>query len=229
MADPEQRTALVIGASRGLGLGLAAELVRHGWDVTGTVRDDAGAARLASAGARVELLDITHPDSIAALVYRVAGRTFDLVFVNAGIGIGPDQVAGTASSDVVAQLFAVNAIAPIAVARALIDRVRDGTGVVGFMSSDLGTVARNDDGFLELYRASKAALNSLIRSFTAGLGHRKITVLAMHPGWVRTDMGGPHAPLAVEDSVPGLVRVLEARAGSNRHGFVDYTGAELDW
>jgi NAD(P)-dependent dehydrogenase (short-subunit alcohol dehydrogenase family) len=223
------KSALIIGASRGLGLGLAAELKSRGWDVTGTVRDDTGASRLAAVGARAERVDIADGASVTALGERLGGQQFDLIFINAGIGVGPDQIAGTADAPLVARLFMVNTVAPIAVARALLDRIRDGTGVIAFMSSDLGIVSRNEDGFIELYRASKAALNSLIRSFTAGLGGKPITVLAMHPGWVRTDMGGPHAPLSVEDSVPGLVDVIEARAGSGRHGFVDYQGQELDW
>jgi NAD(P)-dependent dehydrogenase (short-subunit alcohol dehydrogenase family) len=97
------------------------------------------------------------------------------------------------------------------------------------MTSGLGSVANNTGGGSELYRASKAALNSLARSFAARLGGRRITVLAVAPGWVRTDMGGRTAPLSVEASVRGIVDVLEARRGSYRHGFVDYRGRELPW
>jgi NAD(P)-dependent dehydrogenase (short-subunit alcohol dehydrogenase family) len=229
MAQSQLRTALIVGASRGLGLGLAAELTSRRWEVTGTVRDDAGTVRLSAAGARVERVDTTDREALAALRRRLAGEVFDVVFINAGIGLGPDEDATTVGSDAVARLFMANAVAPVAVARALADRVRERSGIIAFMSSDLGSVSRNEDGFMELYRASKAALNSLIRSFTATLGGKRITVLAMHPGWVRTDMGGPHAPLSVEDSVRGLADVLEARAGSGRHAFVDYQGAELEW
>jgi NAD(P)-dependent dehydrogenase (short-subunit alcohol dehydrogenase family) len=101
--------------------------------------------------------------------------------------------------------------------------------VIAFMSSDLGSVTRIDDAYIPLYRASKAALNSLIRTFTARLGGRRITVLAIHPGWVRTDMGGPAAPVGIEESVRGVLDVVEARAGTLRHGFVDYRGVELAW
>ena len=107
-----------------------------------------------------------------------------------------------------------NAVAPIRVTRAFLDRVRDGTGIVAFMSSGLGGVAGKTDSYSELYSASKAALNSLSRSFAASLGGRRVTVLAVAPGWVRTDMGGGGAPLAVEDSVRGVVDVLESRAGT---------------
>ncbi len=97
------------------------------------------------------------------------------------------------------------------------------------MSSGLGSVANKTDSYSEIYSASKAALNSLSRSFAASLGRRRITVLAIAPGWVRTDMGGSGAPLSVDDSVRGIVDVLEARAGTGRHGFVDYRGREVAW
>ncbi len=224
-----QRTALVVGASRGLGLGLAAELASRGWNVVGTVRDEAGAARLAAAGARVERVDIADHASAAALARSLAGEIFDLVFINAGIKGPEHQDAAQASDDEIATLFLVNAVAPVRIARALLDRVRDGIGIVAFMSSDLGNIAGNSDGYIELYRASKAALNSLVRSFTASIGGRRITVLAVHPGWVRTDMGGAEAPLSVEASCRGIADVVERRAGSLRHGFVDYRGRDMAW
>jgi NAD(P)-dependent dehydrogenase (short-subunit alcohol dehydrogenase family) len=166
---------------------------------------------------------------VAALRRRLDGQVFDLVFINAGI-VGPlHQDAAQASREEVAALFLTNAVAPVAAARALVDLVRDGSGIVGFMTSDLGVVAGNTDGYIELYRASKAALNSLIRSFAAGTRGRRITVLAMHPGWVRTDMGGPDATLSVEGSVRGIADVIAARRGSGGDAFVDYRGVELAW
>src|SRR5205085_1825339 len=118
---------------------------------------------------------------------------------------------------------------PVRLARTFLDRVRDGPGVIAFMSSGLGSVADKTDSYGDLYSASKAALNSLSRSLAASLGRRRITVLAVAPGWVRTDMGGPGAPLSVERSVRGIVDVLESRAGTRRHGFVDYRGREVAW
>jgi NAD(P)-dependent dehydrogenase (short-subunit alcohol dehydrogenase family) len=226
---PVDKTALVVGASRGLGLGLAAELRRRGWDVVGTVRDDAGARRVEALGARVERVDIADREAVAALRRRLGGVVFDLVFVNAGIQGPAHQDPAQATAAEIGELFLVNAVAPVRVAQAVFDLVRDGAGVVAFMSSDLGSVSGNTDGYLALYRASKAALNSLVRSFAAGLGARRVTVLAVHPGWVRTDMGGGHAPLAVGDSVRGIIDVVERRAGTLHHGFVDHRGRELAW
>src|SRR5438034_1442486 len=231
----ENRWALIVGASRGLGLGLAAELQRRGWNVVATVRDAAGERRVrALAGKsggeiRVEHVDINDDAAVAALRRRLDDKTFDLVFVNAGIAPHGRGDAAHASRDEAAEIFLTNAVAPIRLARAFLDRVRDGTGIVAFMSSGLGSVADKTDSYSELYSASKAALNSLSRSFAASLGQRRITVLAVAPGWVRTDMGGRGAPLSVEQSVRGIVDMLDSRAGTGRHGFVDHRGREVAW
>ncbi|HZT86765.1 MAG TPA: SDR family oxidoreductase [Stellaceae bacterium] len=227
----ETHTALVVGASRGLGLGLAAELRRRDWNVIATVRDEAGARRLSTEapGVRVERLDITEAAAVADLRRKLDGEAFDLVFVNAGISPPGRGDAAQVSLDQAATVFVTNAIAPARLARLFLGRLRQPNGVVAFMSSGLGSVADNTHGYSELYSASKAALNSLSRSLAATLGGRRITVLAIAPGWVRTDMGGAGAPLSVEESVRGIVDVLEARAGSGRHGFVDHRGRELPW
>ncbi len=226
----EDRRALVVGASRGLGLGLAAELQRRGWQVVGTVRDDPGERRLQASGGdiRIERLDINDDAGIAALRRRLDGLAFDLVFVVAGIAPERDDAA-RASREEAADVFLTNAVAPLRVAQAFLDRVRDGPGIVAFMSSGLGSVAAKTDSYGALYSASKAALNSLSRSFAAALGRRRVTVLAVAPGWVKTDMGGAGAPLSVEESVRGIVDVIESRAGSLRHGFVDHRGRAVPW
>src|SRR5438445_10555343 len=135
----ENRWALVVGASRGLGLGLAAELQRRGWNVVATVRDQAGERRIrALAGKlRVEHADINDDAAVAALRRRLDDTTFDLVFVNAGIAPPERDDAAHASRDEAAEIFLTNAVAPIRLARAFLDRVRDGPGIVAFMSSGL--------------------------------------------------------------------------------------------
>src|SRR5580704_9035999 len=129
-----ERRALVVGASRGLGLGLAAELRRRGWEVVGTVRDEAGAARLAALGrVEVERVDVTLMPSIEALRRRLDKRVFDLLFANAGThGPRPQDVA-RAGDDEIARLFLTNAIGPVRLARRFLDLVPDETGVVAFM------------------------------------------------------------------------------------------------
>jgi NAD(P)-dependent dehydrogenase (short-subunit alcohol dehydrogenase family) len=228
----DTRHALVVGASRGLGFGLANELLRRGWQVIATARDDAGVRRLetqAARGLRTERVDIADEDAVAALRRRLDGEIFDLVFMNAGIspsGRGNAAEVGLAEA---AKVFLINAIAPVRLARLFLDRMRERSGIVAFMSSGLGSVADNTHGYSEIYSASKAALNSLSRSLAVSVGGPRITVLAISPGWVRTDMGGPAAPLSVDESVRGIADVLEARRGSLRHGFVDYRGRDLPW
>lgn len=231
----DTQNALVVGASRGLGLGLTAELKARGWDVVATVREEAGARRLESLAARsggvlrVEPVDINDDAAVAGLRQRLGGQVFDLLFVNAGITPAPGHDALRASRDEIALVFQTNAVSPVRLARRFLDRVRDGSGVIALMSSGLGSVADNTHGYSEIYSASKAALNSLARSLAATLGGRRLTVLAMAPGWVRTDLGGPQAPLGVEESVRGLLDVIATRRGTLRHGFVDYRGRELAW
>lgn len=227
------RTALVVGASRGLGLGLVKELAQRGWSVIATLRSPGTAAGLTAFAAesggkvRLETLDLEDGAGIDALAERLPGEALDLLFVNAGISLGRIR-AGAASRDDIARLFVTNTVAPIHVAEAFLGRMRDGTGVVAMMSSGLGSVSNNFRG-ADLYSASKAALNKLTRGFAAGLGDRKLTVLSISPGWVRTDMGGPSAMLSVEESCKGVIDVVEAKAGTGAHGFYNHDGATVGW
>ncbi len=219
------KRALIIGGSRGLGLGLVREHLARGWDVTATYRS--ASPVLAALGVETLALDVTDTAQIAAVASRLAGQTFDLLFINPGIMASRLPVSQAAIADIEAMLL-VNAIAPIRVADALVGCVGAG-GVVAFMSSILGSIGTNDDGRAELYRASKAALNSLVRSFRARHAAAAFTVLAMHPGVVRTSMGGPSAPLDIETSVRGLADTIEAHRGSGGVAFVDYRDATIPW
>jgi NAD(P)-dependent dehydrogenase (short-subunit alcohol dehydrogenase family) len=226
------RTAVIIGASRGLGLGLVRQHLARGWSVTATVRTRSVelAALRQEVGDRlaIEQLDITQPEQVAALATRLKGRSRDLLLLNAGVMAGRGLALGAVTDADIAAIFLTNAISPIRVADALLSKVAAG-GTIAFMSSILGSVGSNDDGRAELYRASKAALNSLIRSFRARHAKADITVLALHPGVVRTSMGGPDAPLDVETSVRGVADVIAARWGSGGQAFVDYRNQNLPW
>ncbi|MDT7950157.1 MAG: SDR family NAD(P)-dependent oxidoreductase [Acetobacteraceae bacterium] len=212
--------ALILGASRGLGLGLAGELTRRGWQVTGTVRREADRAALEAAGASTALADITDPKSIAALDVR----DLDLLFVNAGIS-EPDGFE-TIGLEAIGHLFMTNAVAPVRAALALLDRVKP-DGMVAFMSSRMGSVSLTAQDNKAMYRASKAALNSLTRAKVASFGNRP--VLSFHPGWVETDMGGKGADLDVATSVTGIADVIEERRQIPGSAFLDYSGAVLAW
>jgi NAD(P)-dependent dehydrogenase (short-subunit alcohol dehydrogenase family) len=218
--------ALIIGASRGIGLGLAAELIGRNWDVVATRRSPSPA--LAGTGARIATVDIDDSETVTALAAQLAGQTFDHVLINAGIMGNRGDTASTVTREAMAQLLWTNAIAPIRAARILLPLVRDG-GSIGFMSSILGSVSGRQSGWAELYSASKAALNSLTRGFAAAdVGSRPVAVLTLHPGWVKTDMGGADADIDVATSVKGLADVIAA-AQPPGHRYLDYTGATIPW
>ena len=152
-----------------------------------------------------------------------------VVILNAGISGPKDQQPEHLGTDDITQIFLSNAIAPLRIARALRPLVPSG-GVMAFTSSILGSVQLALAPDMALYGASKAALNSLIRNWATEQGEAlDIRLLALHPGWVRTDMGGPQAPLSVEDSVRGLVRVIEQVAGQTGCDFLDHQGQVLPW
>jgi NAD(P)-dependent dehydrogenase (short-subunit alcohol dehydrogenase family) len=225
------KTALVVGASRGLGLGFTRELVDRGWGVIATARKPASAeelGHLARLGkVEIETLDVNDVDGLARLKDHLAGRRLDLLLVNAGIA-GPtgDELRAPAAD--IAELFLTNSVAPIRIADTLKYEVNDG-GVIGFITSGLGSVGQPmGPGFI-LYKGSKAALNVMTRTFTAELARPSITVLSISPGWVRTDMGGPDAPLSVEQSAKGVVDLIEAKAGTGEHGFYGMRGETIPW
>lgn len=225
------KSALIVGASRGLGLGLARELASRGVAVTATARDLDKATELRDlqGSVKTETVDIDDAAGVDALAKRLAGQQFDVVFINAGV-IGPlHHSADKATTEEIGKLFATNSVSPIRFARAFLGHVTPKTGTLAFMSSNLGSIAENTSGGMELYRASKAALNSAVKGLSATLDDKALTVLAVHPGWVKTDMGGDHAPLDVATSTRGIADQLEKLAGKGGMSFIDYEGKELPW
>ena len=214
--------AVIIGASRGLGLGLARELCARNWTVLATVRQSQDQARVAEAGATPAQADITDPASLQALP---ASPPLDLLFINAGIS--EPAPFDTIDPDGIAHLFLNNAVAPVRAAEALLPRLAP-RGMIAFMSSRMGSVALTTQDNKSMYRASKAALNSLTRAFVSRLPTPR-PVLTLHPGWVATDMGGPGADLDVATSVRGLVDVIEAHRNASGSLFLDHAGQELAW
>ena len=224
------RKALIIGASRGLGLGLVNELVSDGWQVTATVRDPSKADNLnALKHVQIEQLDIDDLKAIKALSQKLGTEIFDLVFVNAGIKGPDDQTSGSASVTEIGQLFLTNSVAPINVAREFVSKIRKNSGVLAFMSSGLGSITAPDAPEIALYKASKAALNSMTNTFISQLGEDRPTVLTLHPGWVKTDMGRDGADIDVQTSTRGLVEQVNAYAGKGGHYFIDYKGQTIPW
>lgn len=228
---PTTKSALIIGASRGLGLGLVKTLLADGWQVTATVRNPQNAQALDALGkVQIEKLDMDDQQAVIDLNQRLKGQVFDLLFVNAGVK-GPDVQTpnGGATMADVGQLFFTNAVAPINLAQHFVGQIRPQTGVLAFMSSVLGSVTMPDAPELALYKASKAALNSMTNSFVTQLGEPALTVLSLHPGWVKTDMGGEGADIDVETSTRGLIDQVNAYAGKGGHHFINYRGETIPW
>ena len=222
-------TIMIIGASRGIGLGLVAEFAERGWRVVGTERSRSDALHALADGSgeqvRVAHLDVADRASIAALAAAQRPGSLDAVLVNAGIG--DRRNVDEASDADIARIMLANATGPVRAARALLPALRDG-GVLAFTTSLMGSIADSGGG-ADLYRMSKAAQNILARGlFMQEAKPRGVTVLSLHPGWVRTDMGGGNAPVGVEDSARGLADVL-VQPQPLEHRFVDFRGRELPW
>jgi NAD(P)-dependent dehydrogenase (short-subunit alcohol dehydrogenase family) len=207
--------------------------MKRRWHVVATVRNRVRTglhdlADQADGRVEIETVDIVEADQIAALRHRLRGRSFDLLFVNAGVANDPRKTVGEVTTEEFVRIMVTNALGPLRVVEALAELVAM-TGTIGVMSSGLGSVADNDRGGWEVYRASKAALNTLMRSFAARHAKHPRTLLLIAPGWVRTDMGGPHAHLSVEESIPFVVDTITARSGKPGLAFLDYRGRTVRW
>ena len=226
----DTRTALIVGASRGLGFGLVREYLDRGWRVVATSRGDDEALRVLAGEVDGKLvlarLDVTDDAAVASLVGTLGGTSLDLVFVSAGVTNDNSQAAGHVALDEFARVMATNVLAPMRLIEGLGASVSVGGAIVA-MTSVLGSVGQNTSGGYEVYRASKAALNTLLRSYAAR--HKDRALIAMHPGWVRTDMGGAGAPLGVAESAKGMAEVIEARMGKPGCVFLDYRGTTIVW
>ena len=226
--------ALILGASRGLGLALVEEYLRRDWHVVATVRSETPAALSALAAAsdgrvRIEHADIARGTDIDALRRTLDGTAFDLVFVNAGVMTqARDANGATISDEEFAHVMATNVLGPMRVLEAF-ESLVPRSGTLGVMSSGLGSIENNVDGAWTVYRASKSALNQMLRSFANTRRGDPRAVLAIAPGWVRTDMGGADAALSIEESIPRVVDVIEAHRGKAGAHYVNYQGQTLPW
>jgi NAD(P)-dependent dehydrogenase (short-subunit alcohol dehydrogenase family) len=232
-ASAPEKSILLIGASRGLGYAIAAEYLKRGWNVVGTVRGTGKTqlhdlAEKSEGRVEIETVDINAPDQVAALRARLEGKTFDTLFVNAGVTNNPSETIADVTTDEFARVMVTNALSPMRVVEALHDLVSP-TGVIGVMSSGQGSVGNNTMGMREVYRGSKAALNTFMRSFAARHAEGSRAMVLMAPGWVRTDMGGPDGRLSIEESIPNLVNVLLSVQGTPGLQYLDYLGRTVPW
>jgi NAD(P)-dependent dehydrogenase (short-subunit alcohol dehydrogenase family) len=220
---------LVTGANRGIGLAFARLLCRRGDRVIATARHPEKARDLAKLPARLEQLDVGDEKSIAALAGRIEGEPLDVLVNNAGIGEDGARF-GRLSMKELEEAFRVNAAGPVALAQALLPNLRAGKlRAIVNLSSGLGSISENESGGWIAYRASKAALNQLTRTAAAELKREGFICIAISPGWVRTDMGGPGASLSPDESVAAMLEIIDRLKPSDTGRFFDHRGREMPW
>jgi NAD(P)-dependent dehydrogenase (short-subunit alcohol dehydrogenase family) len=229
-------SVLITGANRGLGLEFARQYAAAGWRVFACCRNPGEApalhelSRTAPAGVRVHALDVVDFARIEELARELRDEPLDVLLNNAGV-YGPSKmVLGRIDYRAWADVFAVNTMAPLKMAECFADNVaRSGRKVLACLSSQLGSIAGNTSGRHYLYRSTKAALNSVVRSLAVDLRPRGVIAVALHPGWVQTDMGGADADLRPADSARAVIEVLARLRPEDSGKFLSYTGAELPW
>jgi NAD(P)-dependent dehydrogenase (short-subunit alcohol dehydrogenase family) len=229
-------TILITGASRGLGLEFSRRFSASGWDVLATCRAPERAQALQALaelypGLGVRRLDVANFDRMDALVDELSGQPVDVLLNNAGIYADTDATAfGALDYSAWEKTLRVNVMAPVRMAECFLPNLLLGERrLIVSLSSLMGSIADNHGGGSVLYRSSKAALNAAMKTLSIDLRFKGVGVLNLHPGWVRTDMGGSDAPLSPEESVGGMQRVIEGFRAEQSGAFLDYTGKSLPW
>lgn len=228
------KTYLVTGANRGLGLGFAKLLDARGDRVVATARAPEAADELTALAAtsdRVELLslDVTSPESVCRLAGALAERQVDVLINNAGV-MGARTGLGHMDYDAMEFCFRVNVVGSMRVVEAVLPALERGeTRQIVNMSSKMGSITDNTSGGAYAYRASKTALNMVTKSMSLDLEHRGFVCVAMHPGWVLTDMGGPHALIDTDTSVGAMVSRIDELRPSDNGTFVEWSGDRIPW
>ncbi|PWF39110.1 SDR family oxidoreductase [Massilia glaciei] len=220
-------SALIIGASRGIGHELVRQYLADGWRVLATARKPADCAALAALGAEPLQLDVNDAGQIAALGWRLDGGRLDVAILNAGL-YGPREGECPTEAEFDAVMH-TNVLAAMRILPLVAPAVCAARGKLAVLSSQMGSLGARHSPVATLYRASKAALNSVLVDASLRFGPQGATCVAFHPGWVRTDMGGAHADLPVEHSVTGLRATLAALGPSANGGFLNYDGTPIPW
>jgi NAD(P)-dependent dehydrogenase (short-subunit alcohol dehydrogenase family) len=230
-------SVLVTGANRGLGLEFVKQYSADGWRVFACCRSPEESKDLTSLASgtedRVSLhaLDVSQAPSIAALAGELRGEAIDILLNNAGMyGDDSHDDFGKLDYEKWARTFLVNVMGAMMVTEAFVDNVVSSEmRLIAFMSSLMGSIADNGSGGCYMYRSSKAALNAVAKSLSLDLKDRGIKTVILHPGWVKTDMGGANAPLLPPESITGMRKVLEGLRKKDSGKFLSYAGEELPW
>ena len=224
-------TLLITGANRGIGLELTRSYAADGWSVHACCRqpDRARALRTVEGQVMLHRVDVTDGLRVASLARELADEPIDLLINNAGV-YGPRDGFGKIQFDEWPEVFEINSIAPLRLAQRFVNLVAASERkLIVNISSRMGSISANSGGGNYIYRSSKAALNMVVKSLSIDLAERGVTVVAFHPGWVQTDMGGSEAAVTPAESVAGMRAVIEGLGTADSGKFFDYTGEEIPW
>lgn len=225
-------TVLITGASRGIGFEFARQYAEAGWAVIATVRSPDSIPVVESIGGnvRVPLLDVADPASVAILCERMRGMALDVLINNAGVYGPRSPQIGAVPYTAWQEVMETNVMGAMRVTESFLPHLRAGDRkTIIAMTSKMGSMADNTSGGQYIYRSSKAALNAVFRSLAIDLAPQGFLVSILHPGWVRTDMGGPRALIDVHESVTGLRRLIDGLTPEDSGRWYDYAGREIPW
>ena len=226
---------LITGANRGIGLGFVKKYIEKNVHLTCTTRDISGSKELLAYKEKypdnmeIVELDLLKDNAAVTLGNFIKDRPIDILINNAGVG-SSNQHFHAVSLNPWLEVLKVNLIAPLLITQAIIKNVKISSAKkIYFLSSQLGSIEDNNCGGMYIYRSSKSGLNQVVKSLSIDLKAYGITIVSLHPGWVKTDMGGPNAPVSIDESVEGMIRVIETTDIKDTGKFLNYHGRELPW
>ena len=223
-------TALILGASRGLGLEFTRQYREQDWTVFATHRGEDDRIRLRDLGAQTLRLDVLDINDVAGISWQLDGEKIDVVVCNAGVyGPRTSSIANPPGDTDFDLVMRTNVLAAMRLLPLVAPLLLASRGTLAFISSRMGSIAEAGASYGMLYRVSKAALNMVAKLAHVEYADQGVRVLALHPGWVRTDMGGPNAEVEVGDSIAGMRRVIADPRAHPGGGFFDYRGQSLAW
>ena len=229
-------TTLITGANRGLGLEFARQYLVDGWQVYAACRDPNSVSELqqlvdaSGHKLRILALDVTDPASVKTAAAELDGQAIDLLLNNAGVGGARGQTIGNIDYKAWAKVLDVNTMGPLRVSEAFVEHVaRSDRKLIVTLTSGMGSITDNTSGGAFAYRSSKAAVNMVMRSLAIDLAPRGVTCMVVNPGWVQTDMGGPHATLTPAESVSRLRLLIDSLGPAQSGKFFNHDGREYAW
>jgi len=227
---------LITGASRGIGLEMVKYGIEQNWRIFACCRHPQQAdsllsvAKLTNGRVSVHVADMNELATLQALAYELRNEAIDILINNAGIYGSDNSKFGNVDVPGWISTFQVNSIAPLKVSEALVEQLRMGDKkIIACLSSKMGSMADNGSGNSYIYRSSKAALNAVVKSMSIDLREDGIKCVALHPGWVKTDMGGPNAEITSRESVTSLFNIIRALKAEDSGRFIDIDGSDIPW